>query len=1118
MSLTQPLRLRPDYPKKSPALPGMESDSEDEDMDRYASKSLSDKEKQEIYKKWKKLINMSASELKSWAKNPDRLKASLNREEADDQGDIQSGYDSLHRIKRRVSEPVSEWSDQDFKNAKQEIGFNSRMLGNKPGKPVGDTGRSKWEISLRNWGHDPGKKSSPAYSKYQTWKKKHKGSTKTARLAVKVAARYLFERIPGGLSSGKAPWQFDPEDLARGIRVEMEHTNDPMIAREIAMDHLTEHENYYDALAVMENYLETGQHPCQSGGPCMCGGTCKCNFKPRKLKASRNVPMNPKLWEKVQAVTKGEKKSFKHNGKVIEGPNDGQGFKIFPSAYANGFAVRLYNKLGGGWKKEKLFKMAIRNKRKDKGKNVGHGGLDEWFSGHGGKGKGSQWGDWISISPVERTVTLDGKKKKIKPGDIVGPCGISKKPEWKEFTNNGKDPLKCMPRAKAQELSREERADLARKKQRAEAQDSDKSKSPTRTETIKKARVYGYDITSWRENVEDHLKYLTRHPVEHKDVMRHPVVQCDVNPFRTARVPPSQVPRDLMDDCPVKISVIRQHRKGAGVMILFWQAPWSKRVLHAICQGMRCDTPEWGVEYQDQISFQQACNLLFRKITQLVKVLRGLQNPLQKWLASKRQPSSAVQTLPEQWGPPQSTLDEGLRRTLIEYPDSDPTWDESTPQTLPERNTWKERVANDGLALVAGNFDGYAMETRKPVKVRVFPSFTLTNRGKMAGDRYTFRKPRKSKSAEPIWFTLKRPLIIDWYQGLPAKTRYKPPWMDAIRDLYGRRGVALASILAYRYKIDSVITVKDGMPFSLYDLRPYIGGEVLMPEELYRREQREKFDLYFSDIAKSVTVEKSDEVDFTSQQIFGRELSDTELVGLLGAATFRDAVLTVSVESDLDGETLIGRVQDPVLATLTTTVFREDDEIRVYRREMEVPQDYPPGFLSRQLYSQALMCASLDVASIRQTASRDDESHLIWGLLGFDAPVSELFYDSDQRLDRALPALAGDRTLPAYLSAIPIDQIRMHDLMMNPGVVDFWKSRGATWEAAFNTRPTPSGKHAHSLAILEGYVKARAALQKQDAEGWLKRAYYLSDEASQALAKVWRAFFQHRMRELGFVE
>lgn len=137
-------------------------------------------EKRDIYKEWHDLINMSQKALDGWAENPHRLEASLNRNESKG---IQSGYDSFHRIKRRKEKPFEEWSNQDFENAKQEIGFNKRMLGGKPGDPVKDTGMSKWEISLRNWGHDPSLKSSPAHKKHQQWKDK-KASMKYFKMCV----------------------------------------------------------------------------------------------------------------------------------------------------------------------------------------------------------------------------------------------------------------------------------------------------------------------------------------------------------------------------------------------------------------------------------------------------------------------------------------------------------------------------------------------------------------------------------------------------------------------------------------------------------------------------------------------------------------------------------------------------------------------------------------------------------------------------------------------------------------------------------------------------------------------------------------------------------------------
>ncbi len=67
-----------------------------------------------------------------------------------------------------------------------------------------------------------------------------------------IAALMKAERIPGGLSSGKPDSDFDPEALAEGIKVEMEHTADRAVAKEITKDHLTEDKEYYKKLRVIE--------------------------------------------------------------------------------------------------------------------------------------------------------------------------------------------------------------------------------------------------------------------------------------------------------------------------------------------------------------------------------------------------------------------------------------------------------------------------------------------------------------------------------------------------------------------------------------------------------------------------------------------------------------------------------------------------------------------------------------------------------------------------------------------------------------------------------------------------------------------------------------------------
>jgi len=61
------------------------------------------------------------------------------------------------------------------------------------------------------------------------------------------------DQIPGGLADGKSDKDFNKSSLDKGIKVEMEHTTSKSIAKEIAMDHLTEDPEYYDKLELIEN-------------------------------------------------------------------------------------------------------------------------------------------------------------------------------------------------------------------------------------------------------------------------------------------------------------------------------------------------------------------------------------------------------------------------------------------------------------------------------------------------------------------------------------------------------------------------------------------------------------------------------------------------------------------------------------------------------------------------------------------------------------------------------------------------------------------------------------------------------------------------------------------------
>jgi hypothetical protein len=57
------------------------------------------------------------------------------------------------------------------------------------------------------------------------------------------------QRIRGGEAVDYVPADFDPRALEQGVFVELEHTDDPLTALEIAMDHLVEDDRYYAILA-----------------------------------------------------------------------------------------------------------------------------------------------------------------------------------------------------------------------------------------------------------------------------------------------------------------------------------------------------------------------------------------------------------------------------------------------------------------------------------------------------------------------------------------------------------------------------------------------------------------------------------------------------------------------------------------------------------------------------------------------------------------------------------------------------------------------------------------------------------------------------------------------------
>lgn len=64
------------------------------------------------------------------------------------------------------------------------------------------------------------------------------------------------DNIKGGLADNINPKYFNQLELSKGIKVELEHTNNPRIAREISQDHLSEDPLYYQKLEKIEGKVE----------------------------------------------------------------------------------------------------------------------------------------------------------------------------------------------------------------------------------------------------------------------------------------------------------------------------------------------------------------------------------------------------------------------------------------------------------------------------------------------------------------------------------------------------------------------------------------------------------------------------------------------------------------------------------------------------------------------------------------------------------------------------------------------------------------------------------------------------------------------------------------------
>ena len=122
---------------------------------------------EEVWKKWKQLVNMKASEFKSFFDSEDAKDAGMKQKDADEAG-IDSGKESAKKLLLMIPSGTSfklasqTWTPDMWNWARKQISFISRMKGMRKrikGNPFEDEkgDMTRWLKSLLIWGHDPRK-------------------------------------------------------------------------------------------------------------------------------------------------------------------------------------------------------------------------------------------------------------------------------------------------------------------------------------------------------------------------------------------------------------------------------------------------------------------------------------------------------------------------------------------------------------------------------------------------------------------------------------------------------------------------------------------------------------------------------------------------------------------------------------------------------------------------------------------------------------------------------------------------------------------------------------------------------------------------------------------------
>ena len=122
---------------------------------------MSDDDKQDIYDKFHRDVNMTKRELAKWLASDEAQSVGIKKGTSSDKKTDTSGGESTgHEMGRHIVEILNtkkaDLSNDQYQQMKKASGYVARHSKQRPQKEAVKT--SRWRYSLMNWGNDPLKK------------------------------------------------------------------------------------------------------------------------------------------------------------------------------------------------------------------------------------------------------------------------------------------------------------------------------------------------------------------------------------------------------------------------------------------------------------------------------------------------------------------------------------------------------------------------------------------------------------------------------------------------------------------------------------------------------------------------------------------------------------------------------------------------------------------------------------------------------------------------------------------------------------------------------------------------------------------------------------------------